>query len=173
MVLMLGDLRSDFRKLPDLLAQYIGTVGQVRRQLGRTVRAGARMVWHDAVDLFGRQQWTMMAIMTRLPTTRTTARSGRRTWRSRRRVGGGRLGRVAGVLIEASLQFDDLLLEHDDLLLEREELLDERKRSKQKRAHRRWCGRPLGRSNPFWRCRVIVHDGKDATKWPLCQVVAR
>jgi hypothetical protein len=77
------------------------------------------------------------------------------------------------VLIETSLEFDDLLLEFDDLLLEREKLLDERERGKQKRTYRRRCGSPLGRSDPFWRCRVVVHRAKDATKWPLCQVVAR
>jgi hypothetical protein len=116
------------------------------QQQRATRRTTYRPQGHDAIDAFNRQQAAPMSQVTWLSTGLPPRRRLFGARRSLRRIGRGRFGRVARVLIDPFFQFSHACLERRYGFEQRQH----------QRFHRRWGRRPIfGRY--AWRKRVCTH----------------
>jgi hypothetical protein len=100
--------RPDRRQFGDLVSDRLGVIA-----LQRLVAPAAfgRLAVDDVAELLGGYERAGLAMMAGLPAPLLARGGDRRTSLDRRGIGGGRLGRVGGVLVDPLLQVGDPPLE--------------------------------------------------------------
>ena len=117
MIVVGRDVRADLGQLPHVLRTHSTSIPQHAVQHGLAGGTAVGMMVAHRVDMVGVRRVSVMFGMPRLPTFGASAGRTCRARRRRGRIGGGRFGRVLGMLIEPRFEVGEALTKSRILLL--------------------------------------------------------